>query len=591
MKTGAKNSIWMADSIFVIAIWLTAFYWIFKSFLDIFTGYNQNFIQQLIMPGTDEIWHRIIVFFLFIVFGSHMQFTAGKRRQAEKKLNRSEEQYRTILQDLDDSYFEVDLAGNMTFFNDATCRTLGYTEDELMGMNNRSYMDKENAEKVSQAFSKIYTTGIPSKGFDYEIIKKDGSKRTIEIAVSLIKDSGGQRIGFKAICRDITERKTLEAQLHQSQKMEAIGTLAGGVAHDFNNLLTTILGYADFALSSIDKDNPLYGDIEEIKEAGNRAVSLTSQLLAFSRKQIIQPKILDLNEGIQEIEKMLRRLIGENIELHTTLESGLRMVHADPGQIDQVTMNLAVNARDAMPQGGKLIIETANVDLTSDYFRDRGLDDRQGPYVMLAVSDTGIGMDEETQAHIFEPFFTTKALGKGTGLGLSTVYGIVKQSGGFIWAYSEPGQGTAFKIYFPEVRGKATQKKEEYAGIETLNGSETVLVVEDDDLLRKMAEKVLRHYGYEVLIAQDGREALSLSTNHNGLIHIMVTDVVMPGMSGREVAEHLQPLRSEMQVLYMSGYTDKVIVSQQVLDPETDFLQKPFAPEDLVRRIREILDR
>ena len=387
-----------------------------------------------------------------------------------------------------------------------------------------------------------------------------------------------------------TEHKKLEAQLQQAQKMEAIGTLAGGIAHDFNNLLTTIIGNADLALADLSADIPLYTNIEEIRKAGQRAASLTRQLLAFSRKQVIQPEVLNLNEILAGTEKMLRRLIGEDIDLVTIFASELLRAEVDPGQIEQVIMNLTVNARDAMPNGGKLTIETANVDLDEAYFRDHGVENRPGPFVMISVSDNGIGMDKEMQSHIFEPFFTIKDKGEGTGLGLSTVYGIVKQSGGYIWVYSEPGQGTTFKTYFPEAKGDAVSVKEDKTPRDLHGGSETILVVEDEDSVRNMVQRILQEYGYRVLEAKNGEDALRVSEEHEGPIHLILTDVIMPGMSGRDLAGRLQQIRQETKVVYMSGYTDNTIARHGVLDKNIHFIEKPFTPEGLARKVREALD-
>ena len=387
------------------------------------------------------------------------------------------------------------------------------------------------------------------------------------------------------------EKKKLEAQLRQAQKMEAVGTLAGGVAHDFNNLLTAIICNTQLVLMDAGKDESLRKKIEEIEKAGEKAASLTRQLLAFSRKQMIKPEVLDLNEEINETEKMLKRTIGEDIEFQTVLEPELWKVYADFGQIDQVIVNMVVNARDAMPQGGKLIIETANADLDKNYFREHAIEEAPGPYVILAVSDTGSGMDKETQKHIFEPFFTTKEVGKGSGLGLSTVYGIVKQNNGFIWVYSEPGQGTTFKVYLPKVKGVAEPEEKEQTPVDDVSGSETVLIVEDDDGLRKLAQEVLQSYGYRILAAENGEEALMVGKEHEGPIHLLLTDVVMPKMGGKEAADRLQPLYPQMKVIYMSGYTDNAIIHHGVLAPGLNFFQKPFSAEGLARKVREVLDK
>ncbi|MBI4483969.1 MAG: response regulator [Acidobacteria bacterium] len=386
-----------------------------------------------------------------------------------------------------------------------------------------------------------------------------------------------------------SERKKLEEQLRQAQKMEAIGQLTGGIAHDFNNLLTVINGYADLSLARLPEKDPAHKHLEEIRKAGHRAASLTHQLLAFSRQQILEPKVLDLNAIVVEMEKMLRRLIGEDIELACALAPDLGRVKADSGQIEQVIMNLAVNARDAMPQGGKLTIETANVELDEAYARNH-VAVRPGAYVLLAVSDTGCGMDKEVQSHLFEPFFTTKEPGEGTGLGLSTVYGIVKQSGGNIWVYSEPGHGATFKIYLPAVEEVVAVASPEGARPLAMGGSETILLAEDDEPVRNLARQILEMHGYTVLEAQNGREALEICKRHEGPIHLMVTDVVMPQMSGRDLADRAAQLRPGIKLLYLSGYTGKAIVQHGVLEPGVAFLQKPFTPDALARKVREVLD-
>ena len=397
-------------------------------------------------------------------------------------------------------------------------------------------------------------------------------------------------IGFSKIARDITEQKSLEAQLRQSQKMEGVGQLAGGIAHDFNNLLTVINSYSAMVLGELDFSNPFARNgIEQIKEAGHRAASLTRQLLMFSRQQVLEPKVLDLNEVVSNIGKLLRRLIGEDITQVLCLHPALGRVRIDPGQMEQIIMNLAVNARDAMPGGGQLTIETKNVELDNTYARTHALV-QPGPYVMLAVSDTGCGMDADTQARIFEPFFTTKGLGSGTGLGLATVDGIVKQSGGNVCVYSELGKGTTFKIYFPRVEQTAELPDPGAAAVELLRGSETVLLVEDDEMVRALAQAILERYGYHVLAARNVNDALHFAQEGSEQIRLLLTDTIMPGMNGPDLARRVQSIRPEIKVLFMSGYTDKVISCTAALDSGTAFLQKPFTPQTLTRKVHEVLN-
>jgi signal transduction histidine kinase/FixJ family two-component response regulator len=382
--------------------------------------------------------------------------------------------------------------------------------------------------------------------------------------------------------------RTSEEQLRQSQKLEAIGQLAGGVAHDFNNLLTVIGGYSSILLGRISEDSPHRVAVEEIKKASERASALTRQLLAFSRKQILQPKLLDLNGVIADLEKMVRRLISEDIVLFILTDPLLGKVKADPGQVEQVLLNLIVNARDAMPQGGKLTIETANRFLSEEYALRHAAS--AGRYVMLAVSDSGCGMDAEVKEHIFEPFFTTKGAGKGTGLGLSTVYGIVKQSGGHIWLYSELNRGTTFKVYLPRLDENQEELEASIGTTATPKGTETVLLVEDEEQVRGILTDMLESQGYHVVVASDGNEALNIASLHDGTIHLLLTDVVMPQMSGRQLAEHAAAIRPEMKILYMSGYTDDAIVRHGLLDEKLNFLQKPFDSAAVARKVREVLD-
>ncbi|MFL6210413.1 MAG: PAS domain S-box protein [Pyrinomonadaceae bacterium] len=509
-----------------------------------------------------------------------------ERKRAEQELSKSEERYRDLVENAHDIIYSHDLAGSYISVNKVVEQILGYTPEEALRLNLAQIVAPEYLEKARQMIaSKL--AGERVTAYDLELIAKDGRRIAVEVNTKLIYQEG-VAVGVQGIARDVTERKLLEEQLRQAQKMEAVGQLAGGVAHDFNNLLTAITGYSELTLMRLQAADPLRRNIEEVKKAGERAAALTRQLLAFSRKQVLQPKVIDLNAVVSELEKMLRRLIGEDIGLRTALAPTLGSIKADPGQIEQIIMNLVVNARDAMPQGGKLTIETQNVYLDEDYAKTH-IAVTPGPYVLLAVSDTGTGMDEKIRARIFEPFFTTKEVGKGTGLGLSTVYGIVKQSGGNIWVYSEVGLGTTFKVYLPRVDEGA----EEYQrGAETeaaLYGTETILLAEDEEMVRKLAREVLEMYGYQVLEAANGGAALLICERHTEPIHLLITDVIMPEMSGRKLAARLARLRPEMKVLYMSGYTDNAIVHQGVLDEGTNFIQKPFAPHALAQKVRAVL--
>src|SRR5580700_356975 len=423
-----------------------------------------------------------------------------------------------------------------------------------------------------------------------ECVRKDGAPIVARISGRSIPN-GKEGGSFELFMEDVTETRVLELQLRQAQKMEAIGRLAGGIAHDFNNLLMVISGYSEFLLERVGPDPRLRGPAQEISNATQRATSLTRQLLAFSRKQMMAPKILDLNEVVTENLKMLTRVIGEDIDLVMIPEATLGAVRADAGQIDQVIMNLAVNARDAMPPGGKRTIETSNVSLDEEYSRFHA-PLRPGDYVMLTISDTGMGMDSETQSHIFEPFFTTKGL-KGTGLGLSTVYGIVKQSGGYIWVYSESGKGTTFKIYLPRVAETVETPAKVVVAAEsaaTEPGTETVLLVEDETNLRYLARQFLEKQGYRVVEAADGAAAIQIAVAHEGVIHLLLTDVIMPGMNGRELAQRISEIRPNVKVLYMSGYTENVIGTNGTLDAGVRLLQKPFTLRDLKSKVREVLD-
>jgi PAS domain S-box-containing protein len=479
----------------------------------------------------------------------------------------------------------ADDSGRIVEANDAFLAMVGHSRDDLeAGHIAWDAMTPPEWHHVLGAIREQLEAQGFARPCETEYLRKDGSR--VAALVGVARLDGTAHI---AITLDLSDLKRVEEQFRQAQKMEAVGRLAGGIAHDFNNVLSVILSYAEMIGADLKPDEPLRADIEEIRSAAVRATDLTRQLLAFSRQQVLETKVLDLSQSVGRMEKMLHRLLGADIDLTMLHASGLWNVKADPGQIEQILMNLAVNARDAMPHGGKLTIETENVDLDDDYARAHH-DVRPGPYVMLAVSDTGIGIDKETQTRIFEPFFTTKEKGKGTGLGLATVFGIVKQSGGHIWVYSEPGKGATFKVYFPRVSGAAEVRASQRPAPEPSRGSETILLVEDDDQVRALARNILRRHGYVVLVASNGGEALLMCEQHGSKIHLLLTDVVLPLMSGRQLAERLATMRPEMKVVFMSGYTDDAILQHGVLDSGVAYLQKPLTPGSLTKKMRAVLE-
>ncbi len=510
-------------------------------------------------------------------------------KRAETELRKSEDKYRRILETIADGYHEVDLRGNLVLVNDSLCEIIGYSREELLGMNYSQLMDEENSRLIFRAYNQVFISGEANPGFDYEITRSDGSQRRVSVSISVIHDSEGELSGFRGIFRDVTESKRMEDQLRQAAKMEAIGRLAGGVAHDFNNILTAVMGYSSILSEQLPKDSPSQEKLNQIARAAGRAADLTRQLLAFSRKQVLDVQVINLNDAIVDLGKMLKRLIGEDIELKTNLDTSGGLVRVDPVQVEQILINLAINARDAMPEGGNLVIETSNAFLDEEYARAH-IEVEAGPYLVVTVSDTGRGMDAKTLKCIFDPFFTTKEQGVGTGLGLSTVYGIVKQHRGHITVYSEPDRGTIFRVYLPLVK-KETQEDPKAVCVDARPcGNETVLVVEDEEVVRKLACEALQMLGYTTLAAADPDEARSVSSEHKGVIHLLFTDVVLPQMDGRSLFKCLAPSRPEMKVIFVSGYTENFIVHRGVLDQGVHFMQKPFNLDMLARKVREVLD-
>jgi len=512
-----------------------------------------------------------------------------ERKRAAEALERSETSFRSVVEDAPYGIYRASIAGKLILVNPALQKILGYdSREELLQANLGTHIYRHTSEH--QKFVQAVVQERYIKDVELEWKRKDGAPIMVRCSGWPVKDEAGAVTCLEVFAEDVTERRVLERQLRMAQKMEAVGRLSGGIAHDFNNLLGVIIGYSQVLKRSLGNANPLFEHAEEIEKASQRAVSLTRQLLAFSRQQVLEPVILNLNSLVSDMEKMLPRLIGEDVALKLELDSELAQVKADPSQIEQVIMNLAVNARDAMPDGGKLTIQTANVELDLAYTRQHP-GSRVGQYVMLAVRDTGTGIDPEIQSQIFEPFFTTKERDKGTGLGLATVYGVVKQSGGYIAVDSEKGDGACFSVYLPRVAQTVSTDAETKTGPPaSIRGSETILLVEDAEPVRKLANMFLRDSGYNVLTAPDGIKALEVARSHSGSIHLLLTDVVMPGINGRVLAERLAPLQPGMKVLYMSGYTDSFIAGHGVLETGTHLLHKPFTQEALARKVREVLD-
>ena len=510
-------------------------------------------------------------------------------RDISERKRREEDQSRlaAVVESSHDAIIGRTLDGIITHWNSGARRIYGYSAAEIVGKSSTILLSPGHIPDLMETIEKIKRGEIVEESNAIRL-RQDRKEIHFMQTHAPIKNGEGQVVGLSTVARDVTESRHLEEMFRQAQKMEAVGQLAGGVAHDFNNLLGVILGYTGLVLERMGTTDSQRKDIGEIQKACVRASLLTRQLLAFSRKQVLQPKVLDLNAVVAGAEKLLQRLIGEDVELLVVMNPKLCRVKADPGQIEQIIMNLAVNARDAMPVGGKLTIKTSNIEL-DDKYASQHPSTLPGLHAMLAVTDTGCGMDAKTKAHMFEPFFTTKTSEKGTGLGLATVYGIVKQSGGSVWVYSEPGLGTTFKIYLPCV-DQLPESESRISIVEKVDrGSQTILVVEDEAALLQVTRRSLEEVGYVILAAQSPAEAIHISKSHPGPIHLMVTDVILPGISGPQLASHLSPLRPEMKVLYVSGYTDDSIVRHGVLEPGLAFLQKPFSPKMLARKVGEVL--
>ena len=511
-----------------------------------------------------------------------------ERKRSAEALRRSEAGFRSVVEDAPYGIYRARLSGELVLVNSALAKMLGYSsQEELLRVNlaGSVYRFAVENEKLNQVL--LHQESF--KDLEGEWKRKDGASITVRCRGCAIKDKTGAVAYMEVFAEDITERRALERQLRMAQKMEAVERRSGGIAHDFNNLLGVIIGYSQVLKRSLGPEHASFEHAQEIEKARQRAVSLTRQLLAFSRQQVVEPVVLNLNTLLSDTEKMLPRLIGEDIALKLELDTSLSQVKADPSQIEQVILNLAVNARDAMPDGGKLLIQTTNVNLDTAYTHNHP-GSRPGFYVMLRVTDTGTGIDPEIQSQIFEPFFTTKERDKGTGLGLATVYGVVKQSGGYIAVDSEKQKGASFSVYLPRLEQPAAHSAPAVAAPMNTRGSETILLVEDAEPLRKLAAMFLQESGYRILSAPDGQQALQIARQNPGPIHLLLTDVVMPGMNGRVLGERLAASQPGMKVLYMSGYTDSFIAGHGVLEAGTHLLHQPFTQETLTRKVRELLD-
>ncbi|MCX8110534.1 MAG: transporter substrate-binding domain-containing protein [Syntrophorhabdaceae bacterium] len=538
----------------------------------------------------------ICILFALSIFWTWLLRKKVKEKTAE--LRKSEKKYRSIFENAIEGIFQTTPDGRVLDANPALARLFGFNSpqefmDYYTNIGEQQYLKPEDREIYRGILEKYGTI----KGFETQLVDRHGKTLWVTINAHEVTDEKGNVIYYEGTVEDITERKKreeqyreLQQQFIQSQKMEAIGRLAGGVAHDFNNILTVILGSCELALFDLKNPERIKHRIDDIKKAADRASSLTKQLLAYSRRQIMEMRVININELIINLEKMLKRLIGEDIELKIILKEDVGTIKADSAQIEQVIINLAVNARDAMPRGGKLTIETSRVYLDNEYAK-KHQDVKPGPHIMLSISDTGVGISDKARQHLFEPFYTTKPKGEGTGLGLSTVYGIVKQSNGNIWVYSEINKGTTFKIYFPCVEAKIEDKKDVYKGREISHSSETILIIEDEESVRESAAEMLKMQGYNVLKAGSGEEAISICSKYRDTIHLILLDVVIPGIKGQELFDKIKEIHKEAVVLFMSGYTDNVIVHHGILKEGIEFIQKPFTLENISKKVREVLDR
>ena len=594
MKPRLKKQTAIMESMVVFGLGLAAFYWICESFMYFFMKPEANFIQHLFGPSKFEIFTRLLVLCLFAIFTSHYQYTFNKRRLADEALLESELKYRTILEDIEEGYFEIDFDRNLTFFNDPLCKMLGYARDEMTHKNIREFTSPATIEKMDQIYEQVQKTGEPIRVTDYDAVGKDGASIALELTAALMRNPDGDPIGFRGVLRDVSERKDaeaekrkLETQVQQAQKMESIGTLAGGIAHDFNNILMGIQGNASLMLLKTKSDSVNFEKLKNIETYVENGTELTKQLLGFARRGKYYAIATDLNEVIDKSASMFGRTKKE-IRIYSDLQTDIWTVEVDRGQIEQALLNLYVNAWQAMPQGGDLYLKTENVILDADFINKKPYKVEAGNHIKITVTDTGSGIDKETQERIFEPFFTTKEMGRGTGLGLASVYGIIKSHGGYINVYSEAEIGTTFTIYLP-ASGKEVQPEKREPIVTVSKGSGTILLIDDEEMIIKVGEELLQELGYKVLVARSGQGAIKLYKKNAAKIDLVIMDMIMPGMGGGETFDHLKKINPDIKVLLSSGYSINGQASE-ILERGCDgFIQKPFNINQLSEKIQGII--
>ena len=596
MSTPNKISGFM-DSIVVTGIALAAIYWVCESFMYFFLRPEANFIQHLLGPDKFEVFTRLLVLCLFAIFTSHYQYTFNKSRMADEALRESELKYRTIVESVEEGCFEIDLEGNLTFFNDPLCKMLGYTPQELLGKNTREFTSRATMLKMDQIYDQIRKTGEPIRGTGYDAVGKNGESLDLELAASLIRNPKGNPVGIRGVLRDVSERKDAEAQkrkfeiqVQQAQKMESIGTLAGGIAHDFNNILMGIQGNASLMLLKTDSSHAFYEKLKNIEAYVENGTELTRQLLGFARRGKYHTIATDINSIIDKSASMFGRTKKE-IRIHKDLMPDIDTVEVDRGQIEQALLNLYVNAWQAMPEGGDLYLKTENVILDADFENIQPYKVETGKYIKITVVDTGSGFDDETKKRIFEPFFTTKEMGRGTGLGLASVYGIIKSHGGYINVHSQKDQGTTFAVYLPASAKEVQQEKAEPVIKTVAKGTGTILLIDDEEMIIKVGRELLQELGYKVIAARSGEEAIRLYLKNADKIDLVVMDMIMPGMGGGETFDNLKTINPDIKVLLSSGYSINGQASK-ILERGCDgFIQKPFNLNQLSEKIQRIISK